>query len=119
MQEKLQLVQTMTTMNEAISTIRNHCALTGCEKCAYNNKGCYFKKVTPLLWDVPKFTDEDIRYVKLLISNYGGNAEIVKVNGKTYFVQRELLNDYFQGMRNGERLKLSEILTIYENGATK
>lgn len=114
MRVRSQLVEAMTSVNEAIRTIRNYCATVGCEKCAYRVNGCYFNKVSPLLWDVPKFSEEDIVYVKLLISNYGGDAEIVKADGKPYFIQRELLNDHFQGMRNGERMKLSEILTISE-----
>ena len=101
-------------MNEAIRTIRNHCREIGCEKCAYHEKGCYFNNAKPLFWNVPKFTEDDIRYAELLASIHGGDAEIVKADGKPYLIQRELLNKHFHGMRNGERLAISEILTIAE-----
>lgn len=101
-------------MNEAIRTIRNHCATVGCEKCAYNEKGCLFNKVKPHMWDAPKFSDEDIRYIKTIETWCGGNAEIVKADGVVFLAQRRLIEKHFSGMRNGERFTISEILTMTE-----
>lgn len=65
------------------------------------------------MWNAPKFSDEDIEYIKSLEKLFG-DSEIVKADGAVFLVQRKLLEKHFHGMRNGERLKLSEILTIAE-----